>query len=426
MEGQRLTPLGPKRGRKRLYICICRKEKWVFESNVKRGLTLSCGCYQREQVAKLQKIDLSGSIRGLWVVLPQSRSVRGNTQWLCRCRCGRTKWVDYSALSKNRTKSCGLCGTRLKDPKNSLSGKKFGRLVVQNAWRRSDRSIQQIEWLCTCTCAEQTKVWLSTSRIHAGVQSCGCLKTDRIKETQHNRARHKVSLHDVERAALESEREQLMASLQLQESKIFQRYKVVAVTLLSDRNREGGSLDDNEIGKRLGITPSNVSNIRCRVADPNYQKRINKRAVQRWASDQSYRLQKVISHQIRMSLGRNISQWKVSGKKQTDYYRICGCDLVSLRKHLERQFEPGMSWENYGSSPIGRAVWHIDHIRPRASFRFENPSHVLECFNWKNLRPIWGQDNVMKSAYWNGHYWRNGKTYRPNRTKRFNNNQHIS
>lgn len=420
MERQRLTPLGPKRGRKRLYICLCGKRKWIFESNVKRGLTLSCGCYQREQVARLQKIDLSGSTIGYWVVLSQSRSVRGNTQWLCRCRCGRTKWVDYSALSKKRTNSCGLCGTRLKNPRNNLAGKFFGRLSVQNAWRRSDSSIQQIEWLCICSCPKKTKVWLSTSRILAGVKSCGCLKTDRIKETQHNRARHKVSLNDVERAALESEKEQLMASLQLHEPKLLQRYKIVAVTLLADRNRAEGSLDDNEIGKRLGLTPSNVSNIRCRVADPNYQKRINKRAVERWASDQAYRLQKVISHQIRMSLGKNISQWKTSGKKQTDYYRICGCDLDFLRKHLERQFEPGMSWENYGSSPIGRAVWHIDHIRPRASFSFENPSHVLECFNWKNLRPIWGQDNVMKSAYWNGHFWRNGRTHKPNRTKRFN------
>jgi len=421
MEGQRLTPLGPKRGRKRLYSCICGKEKWIFESNVKRGLTLSCGCYHREQVAKLQKVDLAGRVIGFWVVSSQCRSSNANTQWLCRCRCGRTKWIDYSALSKNRTKSCGLCGTRLKDPKESLSGKTFGRLVVQDTWRRSDSGRQAIEWLCICTCVEQTKVWLSTSRLHAGVQSCGCLKTDRIKETQHNRARHKITLNDIDRTALEAERENLMASKSFHDSRIYQRYKVVAVTLLSDRNREGGSLDDNEIAKRLEITPSNVSNIRCRAADPNFQKRINKRAVERWANDQSYRLQKIISHQIRISLGKNISKWKILGKKKTDIHRICGCSLDFLREHLEGQFQLGMYWENYGSSPNGRAVWHIDHIRPRASFRFENPSHVLECFNWKNLRPIWGQDNVKKSSYYRGHYWRNGKTFKPNRTKQFNN-----
>ena len=36
-----------------------------------------------------------------------------------------------------------------------------------------------------------------------------------------------------------------------------------------------------------------------------------------------------------------------------------GCSIQELKRHLERQFAAGMSWDNYGE-------WHIDHIRPLA------------------------------------------------------------
>ena len=40
---------------------------------------------------------------------------------------------------------------------------------------------------------------------------------------------------------------------------------------------------------------------------------------------------------------------------------LCGCSLEELKAHLEKQFVENMSWDN-------RSEWHIDHIRPCASF----------------------------------------------------------
>jgi len=34
-----------------------------------------------------------------------------------------------------------------------------------------------------------------------------------------------------------------------------------------------------------------------------------------------------------------------------------GCDGKFLKKHLEKKFSKGMSWNNYGE-------WHVDHIIP--------------------------------------------------------------
>jgi len=49
-----------------------------------------------------------------------------------------------------------------------------------------------------------------------------------------------------------------------------------------------------------------------------------------------------------------------------------------------------MSWENYGK-------WHIDHIKPCSSYDFNKSEDIIECFNWKNLRPCWGKENLEKS-----------------------------
>ena len=60
-----------------------------------------------------------------------------------------------------------------------------------------------------------------------------------------------------------------------------------------------------------------------------------------------------------------------------------------VKKWIESQFVDGMSWDNHGE-------WHIDHIRPCASFDLTDPEQQKECFNYKNLQPLWAKDNLSK------------------------------
>jgi hypothetical protein len=50
-----------------------------------------------------------------------------------------------------------------------------------------------------------------------------------------------------------------------------------------------------------------------------------------------------------------------------------------------------MSFENYGE-------WVVDHIRPCASFNLINIDEQKECFNYKNLQPLWALDNLQKGS----------------------------
>jgi hypothetical protein len=86
---------------------------------------------------------------------------------------------------------------------------------------------------------------------------------------------------------------------------------------------------------------------------------------------------------------------RVNTKKMNNTLDMCGCTLGEVMNHLESQFAEGMSWDNYGE-------WHIDHIRPCASFDMTKEEEQLECFHYTNLQPLWGVDNMSKGSLWDG------------------------
>ena len=77
---------------------------------------------------------------------------------------------------------------------------------------------------------------------------------------------------------------------------------------------------------------------------------------------------------------------KWNKKNKTILY--IGCSLEELKLHLEKQFKPGMTWENHGE-------WHIDHIIPLASAKTEEDLYKLN--HYTNLQPLWAIDNLKKS-----------------------------
>ena len=72
--------------------------------------------------------------------------------------------------------------------------------------------------------------------------------------------------------------------------------------------------------------------------------------------------------------------------------KLFGCSAEVLKKHLEAQFTDGMTWDNYGIHG-----WHIDHIKPCASFDLTLDEEQRKCFHYSNLQPLWAEDNWKKS-----------------------------
>lgn len=82
-----------------------------------------------------------------------------------------------------------------------------------------------------------------------------------------------------------------------------------------------------------------------------------------------------------------------SVRKSTRTAELLGCSEVEFKFHIESTFQPGMTWNN-------RSEWHIDHIRPCASFDLTDPEQQKQCFNYKNLQALWAKDNQRKGAKW--------------------------
>jgi len=80
-------------------------------------------------------------------------------------------------------------------------------------------------------------------------------------------------------------------------------------------------------------------------------------------------------------------------KKEQKTLEYLGCTLGELTTYLETKFEEGMTWENQGE-------WHIDHIKPCASFNLDNEEEIAQCFHFSNLQPLWGEDNLIKHDFY--------------------------
>ena len=111
-------------------------------------------------------------------------------------------------------------------------------------------------------------------------------------------------------------------------------------------------------------------------------KQNNKYKKNRFDSDINYRILNSLRIRIWHGLKNNI--------KSETTMKLIGCSIEQLKNHLEKRFTKDMSWNNYGS-------WHIDHIKPCASFDMNIEEQQKICFHFTNLQPLWAKDNLKKS-----------------------------
>lgn len=104
---------------------------------------------------------------------------------------------------------------------------------------------------------------------------------------------------------------------------------------------------------------------------------------ERIASDPIYAMRRRVSRLIGLKI-QNAGYTKRS--KTQD---ILGCDWDSFKRHIERQFLRGMTWDN-------RSEWHLDHIIPASTAVTEED--VIRLNHHTNLRPMWAKDNLSKGA----------------------------
>ena len=94
-----------------------------------------------------------------------------------------------------------------------------------------------------------------------------------------------------------------------------------------------------------------------------------------------------LSFSLRERTRKALITWKASPRIQG----ILGCTPKQFRQHIERQFKPGMTWDNYGE-------WELDPYFPISKANLDVLSVLLSVFNYRNVRPVWALENKSKGS----------------------------
>jgi hypothetical protein len=122
---------------------------------------------------------------------------------------------------------------------------------------------------------------------------------------------------------------------------------------------------------------------KIKIYDKAYSKRNKDKINNRYKTDIRFKISKLLRSRLLRSLK---NEWK-SGSAVKDL----GCTIDEFKTYLESKFQLGMNWNNHG--PCG---WHIDHIKPLASFDLTDRKQLLMACHYTNLQPLWATDNLIK------------------------------
>lgn len=96
-------------------------------------------------------------------------------------------------------------------------------------------------------------------------------------------------------------------------------------------------------------------------------------------------------YKMKSCLYRRLNYFVSGEQKNCHMEEYLGCSFDELRSYLESKFTDGMTWENHS-----KHGWHIDHIKPCASFDLTKEDQIKICFHYSNLQPLWAKDNLSK------------------------------
>ncbi len=135
------------------------------------------------------------------------------------------------------------------------------------------------------------------------------------------------------------------------------------------------------------------------------KKDIKYQSSKRWRNnkiklDASFKLRSRVSNSINFYLKKSFSS-----KNNQSIISFLPYSIEDLQKHLESQFEPWMSWENWGmyhsdtwdDKDPSTWTWQIDHIIPHSTFKYQSMTEnsFKECWSLENLRPLSSKKNLL-------------------------------
>jgi len=310
------------------------------------------------------KRNLTGLQFGRWKVLEFSgyyRGIKGSPMWRCVCSCGKERAaISGGNLMKGISTSCGCSRIGVRTCKRPL-------LTAQEREERKEAAkIKAKErWLIV----SQDPKYLARVRESQ--------KRSYLKHKDKNRAKQREYLREWNKSKGVLPRNEYLA-------KIAKRREDLRLEKEEKQKTRRAVIDAKKLAEE--------DKRRMRqemLSDPSYLENIEQRRKERRRIEKK-KAGMLPQNKLRKNLRKKFKRALNSGNGSGSFYELFGCTGKELVIHIENQFSLGMTWQNYGE-------WHIDHIIPVSMYDTNHAGHVKLFSHHKNLRPLWGDDNVRKS-----------------------------
>lgn len=135
----------------------------------------------------------------------------------------------------------------------------------------------------------------------------------------------------------------------------------------------------------------------------NNRKLYNENLKNKRKSDPVFRLRDNVRTIIRLMINKNYGS--KNGSSMSSYLEYT---IEELKVHLEKQFEPWMTWSNCGTyrsetwddNDRSTWTWQLDHIIPQSDLPYASmeDDNFKKCWSLSNLRPLSAKINSIEGA----------------------------
>jgi hypothetical protein len=119
--------------------------------------------------------------------------------------------------------------------------------------------------------------------------------------------------------------------------------------------------------------------------------------------DPNFKLRAYLSNAINRQLSKNNNS-----KNNRSILQFLPYTINQLKEHIEKQFEPWMSWNNRGKynskiwddNNVATWTWQLDHTIPHNKFHYNSMTDqsFIDCWSLSNLRPVSAKLNILKGG----------------------------